>query len=338
MNRIDSIDVGNKTVLLRTSLNVPLSDKGEILDDFRLQSAIPTIRFLIGKGAKVVLIGHLGRPDGVNESLSLSVVKDRLKELLNKDILFIKDSAKEQIQGMDFGGIALLENLRFDKREIENDEGFAKELANLGDIYVNDSFDVSHREHASVVLLPKLLPSAIGLSFEREIDSLKNIIESPKEPFVVIIGGNKVKTKTKFLKDISKKATIVLLGNVVSNEVKENIDNVLKSIDEVSEIEIDFDLGPKTIALFEKEIKKAKTIFWTGPLGKVEDERYQKGSLAIADSVINSKSFSVIGGGHLAAFLGFKGLKDEFSHVSIGGGSLLAFLSKGTLPGIEVLK
>lgn len=338
MNRIDSIDVENKTVLLRTSLNVPLSNKGEILDDLRLTNAIPTISFLIKNKAKVVLMGHLGRPNGVDESLSLEVVKDRLQELLHKDVLFIKENAKEQIDDMNFGDIALLENLRFDSREMDNDEGFAKELAELGDIYVNDSFDVSHREHASVVLLPKLLPSAIGLAFAKEIDSLKKITESPKEPFVVIIGGSKVSSKTKFLKEISKKAAVVLLGSIMSDNVKEEIDNVIKSIEEVLEEKIDLDIGPKTISLFEREIKKAKTVFWIGPLGKVEDDEYQKGSLAIAHSIIDNKSFSVIGGGNLSAFLLKNGLRDKFSHVSTGGGSLLVFLSEKTLPGIKALE
>ena len=341
MNRLEQLEVYNKTVLVRSSVNVPISEIGEIFDDFRLQKAVPTIVQLTKKGAKVVLLGHLGRPKGVEESLSLKVVASRLEELLGKDITFVRDNPKEAISQMNPGDIVLLENLRFHKGEVENDEAFAKELAELGDIYVNDAFSASHRKHASIVALAKLLPSAIGLSFEQEISALRKIMQTPEHPFLVIIGGSKVKTKTAFLKAIAKKADTVLLGNLVGEEVKKQelqFQNVVGAVDGVLSDGEEFDIGEKTIKLFEEKIKEAKTIFWIGPLGKIEQEQYQKGSLAIVNAVLKSKAFSVAGGGELSAFLGEHGFRERFSHVSTGGGSLLAFLSGEVLPGLQALE
>lgn len=341
MKRLEQLEVHNKIVLVRSSVNIPISEKGEILDDFRLQKAVPTITQLTKKGAKVVLLGHLGRPKGVEESLSLKVVVSRLEELLKKDITFVRDNPKKAISKMKPGDVVLLENLRFHKGEVENDEAFAKELAELGNIYVNDAFDASHRAHASIITLPRLLPSAIGLSFQQEISVLRKITQAPERPFLVIIGGSKVKTKTAFLKAIAQKADTVLLGNLVREEAEKQklqFKNVIGAVDGILSDGEEFDIGEKTIELFEEKIREANIIFWTGPLGKIEQEQYQRGSLAIADAVFKSQAFSVAGGGDLSAFLGKHGLRERFDYASTGGGALLAFLSGEILPGLRALE
>ncbi len=283
---------------MRCDFNVPLDEKGAILDDFRIKQTLPTIRYLFKRGAKIILISHLGRPSGIDSRYSLKPVERRLEELLKQKI-------------------TLLENLRFNKGEQENSKDFAQELAKLGDIYINDAFSVCHRKHASIVSLPKLLPSAAGLLLQKEVKMLSRIIEKPKRPLVVIIGGVKAKTKRKLLKKFQEQADHLLLGGKIGGP--------------------GLDIAPKTIKQFSEIIKNAKTILWSGPLGKIEDKRYMKGSLAVAKAIIKSSAFSVVGGGDTNAFLAKHGLRDKFGYVSTGGGAMLEFLSGNKLPGLEAL-
>ena len=345
MKKLSDLDVEGKAVLLRGSLNVPLGKGGEILDDFRLRSLLATIQNLTKAKAKVVIIGHLGRPKGKDEKLSLRPVAVRLGELLGSEVQFFEDCIGEdteaKVQDLNPGEVLVLENLRFYKEERENDAAFAASLSRLGEIYVNDAFDVSHRSHASVVTLPTLLPSAIGIQFEKEIEVLKKLLENPSHPLVVIVGGSKVATKAALVDKISKVADTVLVANLVAESIKKdnivlsNPEKVVTSQDAVDE---GLDIGPKTIKLFSSYIEKAETVFWSGPLGKVEQEKYQEGSRKIAEAVIASGAYSVVGGGHLDAFLGAFGFRDKFSHTSTGGGALMAYMTGGVLSGLEVLK
>jgi len=357
---IRDIDVRDKRVLLRCDLNVPFKN-GEIQDDFRLEQSIPTIRFLAEAKARCIIMAHFGRPTPVWEipnsksqipnkpkvppEESLKPIVQRLEQLVGESIRFIGDPigkrVQEQIGEMKSGEIALLENIRFYEGEEENDPTFAKLLASLGDIYINDAFGVCHRAHASIVGIPKYLPFAAGLLLEKEVEVLGKVSTHPAKPLVVVVGGTKAEDKASFLKAISKQADAILLGNLVSKEVKE------KGIDLVQETEFvyavdgvdgDFDLGPKTIETFKEKIAGAKTVFWAGPLGKIEDEKYERGSLAIAQAILQSGAFAVAGGGDLAGFLGKHNLREKFAHVSTGGGAMLAFLAGEKLPGLRALE
>ncbi len=218
---LKDFDFKNKKTLVRCDFNVPfsLSGKGEIkiLDDFRIRESLPTIKYLIDKGAKVILISHLSGPEK-NEKYSLKEIAFRLDELLlNKNVKFIDDclnkKTEKEINKMKPGEILFLENLRFYDEEEKNDLAFARRLANLADVYVNDAFSVSHRRHASIEGIPQFLPSTAGLLLEKEISVLSEVLEKPRRPLVVISGGAKINTKIKLIERFLKKADHLLLGS-----------------------------------------------------------------------------------------------------------------------------
>ncbi|HCM36433.1 MAG: hypothetical protein A3J30_03805 [Candidatus Wildermuthbacteria bacterium RIFCSPLOWO2_02_FULL_47_9c] len=366
---LKDVEIQGRRVLVRASLNVPV-ENGVIQDDFRLRESTATIRFLTERNAKCVVFGHLGRPapiweihpvirqgapshDGADpKELSLSPIAKRMEELLGKEVKFLADpigeGVRKRIEAVQFGDVALLENIRFYYGEKENDPVFAKHLAALGDLYVNDAFAVCHRAHASVVGLPPLLPSAMGLLLEKEVSVLGKIRERPEKPMVVVVGGAKVETKAAFLTAISKHADVILLGNLISEEIKEKgLPAGRQGLQVVEDAELvyatdgvdgGFDLGPDTVQRFIGKMKGARTIFWAGPLGKIEEEKYEKGSLAVAEAILKSGAFAVAGGGDLGAFLNKHNLREKFDHVSTGGGAMLAFLAGEKLPGLEALE
>ncbi len=217
MKSVRDFNLKGKPVLVRCDFNVPLDEKGEIEDDFRLKKAIPTINYLIEAGAIIVLISHLGRPKGKkNENYTLRPVALRLSELLEKDVKFIDNylsvGTKRKISAMKEGEISLLENLRFYEGEENANPDFAKSLSKLGSFFINDAFGVCHRKHASVIGLPELLPSGSGFLLEKEIEVLSDLLEKPKEPMVAIIGGIKVPSKIKAAKGLLRSSYHVLLG------------------------------------------------------------------------------------------------------------------------------
>jgi len=344
MQTLSNFDVKGKRVLMRCDFNVPLSPEGLILDDFRIRQTIPTIEYLIEKEARVILMSHLGRPEGkVVESLRLFPIQNKLMEYLDVSVTRAPDCLGKEIEKwtkeMQPGEILLLENLRFHKEEEGNDENFAKTLSELGDIYINDAFSVCHRSHASVVGIPKYLPSAAGFLLEKEVKVLSQIIENPKRPLVVIIGGSKVKDKAKVVENFSKIGDWVLLGNLIAEEIKEReikIGSPEKVISPILNAKMP-DLDERTIENFREKISQARMIFWAGPLGKIEEKEYQKGTREIAKAIIKSGAFSAVGGGDTIEFINKIGLTEKFNHVSIGGGAMLAFLAGETLPGLMAL-
>ncbi|MBL7156122.1 MAG: phosphoglycerate kinase [Candidatus Pacebacteria bacterium] len=385
MRSIQDFNVQGKRVLLRCSFNVPLDEKTNILDDFRIKRAIPTIEYLSKNRAKIVLISHLGRPQGkLVKKLSLAPVQKRLMEYLDFRVDKVSDcigkKIEKRIEKMQAGEILLLENLRFYKQELDNDPQFAKELAKLGDIYINDAFSVSHRKHASLVGIPEFLPSGIGLLFEKEIKAMSKILKDPQKPLVGIIGGAKVHTKIEPINEFieNPKIDFLLIGGKIANTIlrvkgisigkrlpnKQTIQEIksikltnskLKLPLDVSAVmdgvyirnagpgaerkdESILDIGPETIKLFSQIISRAKTIFWSGPLGKVEDQRFINGTLKICKAIAESEAYSVIGGRETVAFIRANNLQDKFSHLSTGGGAMLEYLSKGTLIALEALK
>jgi len=381
-----------KRVLVRVDFNVPLNEELEITNDTRIKAALTTIKYLMSHQAKVILMSHLGRPKGkVVEKLRLDPIAKRLSELLKQDVKKVNDCIGEEIEkvalNMQKGEIVLLENLRFHPEEEKNNPEFAKALANLADIFVNDAFGTAHRAHASTVGVAGMLPSCAGFLMAKEVEVLSNLLEDPERPFVVVLGGAKISGKIeivqnllsiadriliaggmsytclaalghevgksllekydlrvvfKMLKEAEEKGNKILLPIdlvVARKEVSEKAVSKLVRIENIPKDGIGVDLGEKSLIEFEKEIKKAKTVFWNGPVGVFEIEKYAKGTNEIAKVLadLQGKAVTIIGGGDSIAAIDKAGLAEKMTHISTGGGASLEFLGGKKLPGIEIL-
>jgi phosphoglycerate kinase len=303
-------------VLVRADLDVPLSNS-TIEDTFRLDHVLPTLEFIVESGGFPIIMGHLGRPGG-----------EYKEELSSKHLAPYFDKHLGE------GKYELLENLRFDPRERQNDQDFAKELASKADIYVNEAFSNSHREHASMVGVPLLLPSYMGLHLKKEIEALEGVLNAPKHPFAVIIGGAKMETKRPVVDKFLEIADAVLVGGKIGLDWQgTKPENLYLPVDYVD----DKDIGEKTVEGYSEIIQNAKTIVWSGPLGMFEDERYEGGTRSILDAVLSSSANTIVGGGDTIAALNQFGKLKEISFVSTGGGAMLEFLVKGTLPALKAL-
>ncbi|KKU10173.1 MAG: Phosphoglycerate kinase [Candidatus Woesebacteria bacterium GW2011_GWB1_45_5] len=313
--KLTDIEVSGKKVLVRMDLDIP---KG---DDTRLEAGSETLDYLKSKNADIVVIGHRGRPDGkVDENLSLK----SLQPFFDK------------------WGARLEENLRFDPGEEKNDPEFAKKLASFGDTYINEAFAASHREHASIVGLPKLLPHAAGLRFVKEVENLSKVFENPQKPVVILISGIK-EDKVEMAKKLSGFYDKVLVGGrlpeyfgdeglVSVRSRRENEKLVIGNL--VMDKE---DITLHTIERFKTEIKKAGTLVLAGVPGKYEDEGHRQGTKEVFEAVAGSPAYKVAGGGDTEAALSILKLTGKFDWISVGGGAMLEFLSSKTLPGIEAL-
>jgi phosphoglycerate kinase len=321
----------NDKVLVRCDLDVPInSQTGKIEEAYRLESSLETLNYVISQKALPIIIGHLGRPDG-----------KQVEELSTKHLKPFFD------QNLGPANYILLENLRFDSREEKDYKQdpsaleLAKELisATQTTTYVNESFAVSHRNHASFTALPKLLPHYAGLHLAQEVETLGKLLHNPKKPFLVIIGGAKLETKKPVINKFLQISDIVLLGGKMGLQWQEEIPQNLKlPLDYAPE---EKDLGDKTLQLYTQLIQTAQTILWAGPVGVFEDPKYSKGTQLIAQEIAKATQknsvLSIIGGGDtLSAVEKFSDL-NSFSFVSVGGGAMLEFIVKGTLPGIEAL-
>lgn len=332
-------------VLMRADLDVALKND-KIIDDFRLQRMLPTIRLILKKGGHLRIIGHIDRPQGKPIlSLSLKKISDYFRRVLKRKVIFVKNpfDEKDFIFLNSSPYILLFENIRFWPGEEKNDIEFAKKLAGWGDIYINESFASSHRKHASMAALAEILPAFAGIQLEKEISILDNVIKNPERPLATLIGGAKLETKLPLIKNFLKIADKILLGGSIANEFLRK-QNHLKSPKIVLPedglgIYGNFkDIGPKTIAHFASLLQDAQTIIWNGPLGVAEISRFARGTKELARIIIRSKAFTVVGGGDTVAILRKYKLLCGFNHVSAGGGAMLEFLAGKKLPALEVLK
>ncbi len=315
-NLADS-DIAGKRVLLRLDL-----DTNPDPNDLRIKASEETLNYLKEKGVQIIVIAHKGRPDGkVDEGLSL------------KPFQRIFDRWSAEVK----------ENLRFNPGEEANDEAFTKEIASWGDFYVNEAFASSHREHASIVGLPKLLPHAAGFRFEKEVENLSKVFSEPKKPVVFLLSGVKP-DKLNYLGGIKNIADKILIGGHLPDYMGDEKLVSVRSRGEdeqviVGNLTMDKeDITLNTIERFEKEIEKSKTIVVSGPLGKYEDEGHRQGTERVFKAVSASSAFKVAGGGDTEAALALLNLSNGFDWVSVGGGAMLEFLTKETLPGIRALK
>ena len=345
MKTLKDFSVINKRILVRCDFNVPLDEKGNILDDFRIKKTLPTIKYLIENKAKIILMSHLDPESAgvADKKFTLDKVAEKLAEELNfsiaKEYDCVGPDAENEANKLEYGHILLLENLRFHKEETDNNSDFAEKLSYLGDIYVNDAFSVCHRSNASITGVPKFLPSCAGLLLEKEIEALDKIMHNPEKPMIAIIGGKKVETKSKFIDNISKVADFVIVSGLIAKEIAEkNIkfqypEKIIAPAGQLDALDID----EESIKIFQKKILSAKTIVWNGPFGKFEDNKYGKGTLALAIAIIESRAFSVVGGGETVEFLAKQGMIEKFSWISTGGGAMLAYLAGDRLPGLDAL-
>jgi phosphoglycerate kinase len=367
----DLPDPEGASVLVRVDFNVPLRSCEDgsfaVADDFRIRTALPTLQYLIDRGAKVTAATHLGRPKGAPVvEWELAPVREVLAGLLPE--------------------VELLENLRFDPGEKANDSAFVDKLVLGHDAYVNDAFGVSHRSHASVVGPPARLPSAAGLRLQREVEVLGGLLGAPARPFVAVVGGAKVGDKLGVLEALLDRVDLLIVGGGMAftflAAAGHNVADSLVDIDRVSDcaallasgkpillptdivalepgakfgvgctdgavrtfgVDIPsgwkgLDVGPETVGLFSDEIAKAGTVLWNGPMGVFEDARFNAGTAGVARAMAESEGFTVVGGGDSAAALEESGMADRINFISTGGGASLELLEHGDLPGLAALR
>lgn len=387
---VRDIDLKGKKVIVRCDFNVPLDENKNITDNRRIVGALDTIKYLLEQNAKIILMSHLGRPKGeVKPEFSLRPVADELSRLLGKKVKLADDiigeSAKKLTSEMAEGDIVLLENVRFDSREEKNDLEFAKQLASMADVYVNDAFGTAHRAHSSTAGIAEFLPAVSGFLMEKELNFLGTALENPERPFVAILGGAKVSDKIAVIDNLLEKVDCLIIGGAMANTfIKAKGYNVGKSLCEDDKIELAkelmkkaeskgvklvlpidcrlgrefskdteskiadigdvtdewsiFDVGPKTIDLYKKELANAKTVVWNGPVGLFEFDKFAVGTNSVAEILAGlTDAKTIIGGGDSAAAVEKSGLAGKMTHISTGGGASLEFLEGKKLPGVECL-
>lgn len=401
MKNVKDLNVKGLTVLVRCDFNVPFID-GKISDDNRIVAALPTIKELISKSAKVFLMSHLGKidykktPEEIEKAKkknSLAPVAVRLSELLGQEVKFCPvthgEELKEAVESLHDGEVLLMQNTRYEKGESKNDPALSAEWASLCDAFVMDAFGSAHRAHASTFGVPEILnkegkQTAIGFLVEKEVKSLGRVISVTEEqrPYVAILGGFKVSDKIKVINSLVKKCDKIIIGGamaytflkalgknigsspceedqleyakemyatgkvmlpvdvVVANDFSNPTEIKTVSVDEIPDGFEGMDIGAKTMEMYRNEILKAHTVFWNGPMGVFEQEAFQAGTKAVCQACADIKdhAFTVIGGGDSASACKQFGYKDDFSHVSTGGGASLEMIENdGHLPGIDVI-
>ncbi len=389
--------VAGRTVLVRSDLNVPLKD-GVITDPGRITASLPTLKALLGGGARVIVSAHLGRPKGEpNPAYSLAPVAEELSNQLGQFVQIAEDvtgpDAVERARGLNDGDILLLQNVRYDARETSKDEAERQSLAAeykalTGDngAFVSDGFGVVHRKQASVYDIAKLLPAYAGKLVEHEVTTLSQLVENPARPYAVVLGGSKVSDKLGVIESLAPKADTLVIGGgmcftflkaqgyevgtslleedmvdtckellekyrdvialpvdiVVADKFDKDADSKTVAADEIPDGWMGLDVGSKSVEKFAGRLAEAKSIFWNGPAGVFEFEKFSSGTRGVAEAIITATAngaFSVVGGGDSAAAVRTLGLDENgFSHISTGGGASLELLEGKDLPGIAVLQ
>lgn len=390
--------VEGRGVLVRSDLNVPLDDNGQITDPGRIIASVPTIKALVEAGAKVVVTAHLGRPKGEPDpKFSLAPVAVQLAELLGRNVQLAGDvvgyDALSRSEGLTDGDVLLLENVRFDPRETSKDDAERAKLAAalvelVGDdgAFVSDGFGVVHRKQASVYDVAKLLPHYAGTLVAAEVEVLAKLTENAERPYAVVLGGSKVSDKLAVIEALAPKVDTLVIGGgmcftflaaqglpvgasllqeemidtckglleryadvihlprdiVVANKFAADADSKVVAAHEIPEGWLGLDIGPDSVSRFAALLTEARTVFWNGPMGVFEFEKFEAGTRGVAESIVTATgkgAFTVVGGGDSAAAVQALGLpEDGFSHISTGGGASLEYLEGKELPGIAVLE
>ena len=390
MKTIQEAEIEGKNILVRIDTDVPIiqmtplrsssyagqapdrRQRTEIADDERIQASIPTIEYLLQRGAKVTIIGHIGRPDGKEVSeLKMRPVEDKLIELLASHTNW-----------------QILENLRFSPGEEKNDPEFSKQLAAGQDVFVQDAFATAHRAHASTVGVAKLLPSFAGLAIQKEVEGLQRILSSPDEGFTIIIGGKKAEDKLPVIANLFSKAQTFLIGGVIANtflaakgfklgkslieekllgeakdilqkfnrdqskklvlptdlvfskSIEKPLDLKYENLEDLNNLKDYYavDISAETSANFLVEIKNSQAIFWNGNMGVSEVEEFRTGTWKICEAIANSGAKKFAGDGDTSEFIRHMGIAENFDFISNAGGATLEYLAGKKLPGLEVLE
>ena len=381
---LSDFNFDNKRVILRCDLNVPITN-GIIEDDTRIIESLKTIKYLIDKNAKVIILSHLGRvkTEEDKKDNSLYPVYLRLRDLLGDNVCFSKytsgNKLKELVNALRTGEVLLVENTRFEdidgKKESSCDLELSKYWASLGDIFVNDAYGVCHRSHASNVGISKFLPSCLGLLVEEEIEKIDGIIKENTSPYILLMGGKKISDKTLVIESLIEKCDYILLGggmcftflaslgiNVGMSIVdKDNIpfckeilskykDKIIlpvdvklkseeiKDIDKLTNEDIAYDIGPKTIELFKKYLSTAHRVVANGPMGVFEEKEFTNGTRELYNYLSQNSIKTLIGGGDSISAINTLHINKNFYHISTGGGATLEYIAQGTLPAIEAIE
>ncbi|MBF6073873.1 phosphoglycerate kinase [Nocardia beijingensis] len=390
--------VEGRGVLVRSDLNVPLDDQGQITDPGRIIASAPTIKALAEAGAKVVVTAHLGRPKGgPDPKLSLAPVATRLAEELGRNVQLAGDvvgqDALARSEGLTDGDVLLLENIRFDPRETSKDDADRAKLAAalvelVGDdgAFVSDGFGVVHRKQASVYDVAQALPHYAGTLVAAEVDVLAKLTENPDRPYAVVLGGSKVSDKLAVIEALAPKVDTLVIGGgmcftflaaqglsvgasllqeemvdtckrlleqyadvihlprdiVVADKFAADAESKVVAAHEIPDGWLGLDIGPDSVDRFAALLTEARTVFWNGPMGVFEFEKFAAGTRGVAEAIVTATgkgAFTVVGGGDSAAAVRALGLpEDGFSHISTGGGASLEYLEGKELPGIAVLE
>lgn len=388
---IDEAKITNRRVFLRVDFDVSLNENYTISDDIRIRHKLPTIQLLLKNKNRIICCSKLGRPKERDSKLSMQVVVDRLQKYLPEvKVRLITDflsEPKETFDKQTEKEILVLENIRFYPEEKNNDPEFAKQLAALADVYVNDAFAMCHRTETSMVSVPMILPSYGGLELREEITAIEEAIKHPKRPLVAIIGGAKISTKMNLITKLMEKADYVILGGGLANVFfraqrysigksiceyemvlkarqllflaaqkktsiilpsdvlvgdpanKDSAGKIVTIGDKIPSSLSILDIGPDSKAKIGAIIASARTIIWNGPVGLFENPAYKHGTDFIYYAIAhNAKATSIVGGGDTLAAINKKKYLEKITHISTGGGAMLEFIEKGTLPAIEILK
>lgn len=379
-----------KKVLLRVDYNVPLNSNLKITNDRRIRESIPTIQYLLDQKAKIIICSHLGRPEGkVMPEFSMEPVAERLRQLIKKPVILTKDVANtdtfKYVRNMKDGDIVMMENLRFDPGEESNDPEFVRRLASVGEIYCDDAFGAMHREHASITGVAKVMPSCVGLLVEKELRTFDKVLNDPDKPFVVLVGGSKVKDKIDLIDNLLDKADTIMVGgamaytflraqgytlgkslvekdkvpmarqilekaeklgtrfllpvdHVAAGEFSFVADAVTVSTDKFPRALMGMDIGPKTLAIYKRFVSRAKTVFWNGPMGVFEFQKFAKGTNEIAKTMAKSPYMTIVGGGDSISAVEGLELQDKIKFISTGGGASLRLMEGKSLPGVEAVQ
>ena len=383
--KMADLDLNGKRVLIREDLNVPIKD-GKVASDARIRAALPTIKLALEKGAKVMVMSHLGRPtEGEYDGqYSLQPVVDYLNDALSQTVRLEKDYLNGVTVAQD--EVVVFENVRFNVGEKKDDETLAKQLAALCDVYVMDAFGTAHRAQASthgVGLFAEV--ACAGPLLAAELEALGKALDNPARPLVAIVGGSKVSTKLTVLDSLSKVVDQLVTGGgiantfiaaaghpvgkslyeadlmteanklsdaakanngeipvpsdvVVGNEFSETAVATIKDVNEVTDEDMIFDIGPDTATKLADIIAKAGTVVWNGPVGVFEFDQFGNGTEAIANAIAKSSAFSIAGGGDTLAAIDKYGVEKDISYISTGGGAFLEFLEGKTLPAVAMLE
>jgi phosphoglycerate kinase len=389
---VRDVDVDGTRVLVRVDFNVPLETRGgevEVADDGRVRAALPTIEHLRQRGAKLVLVSHLGRPKDREPELSMAPVSRRLAELTGANVqqaaAVVGPDVERAASQLGPGQVLMLENSRYEPGETKNDPQLSSALASLAEQYVDDAFGAVHRAHATTVGVAQQLPAVAGFLLEREVSFLNGLVQDPERPFVVVLGGAKVSDKIGVIERFLELADAILIGGAMcfsffraqgrptgdSLVEEEGLEPARRALEraaksscrlvlprdlviadrfdaaaqprEIDAIDVPdgwmgLDIGPRTATAYADEIRRARTVFWNGPMGAFELEPFAAGTRAVAEAMAGSDATTVVGGGDSAAAIERFGLASSMTHVSTGGGAALELLEGKPLPGLEVLQ